>query len=61
MLTAGDFKFWCCMVPRRLASSLLQGARSELGWMYYASFSRRLMLYFYGAGSGSLSLVVLLH
>lgn len=54
-----------CMVPRRSASALLQGARSELGrelgWLYYASFPFSLALYFYGAGRGSLSLVAMLH
>lgn len=50
-----------CMVPWRSASALLQGARSELGWLYYASFPRSLALYFYGAGRGSLSLVSMLH
>lgn len=54
-----------CMVPRRSASALLQGARSELGrelgWLYYASFPSSLALYFYGAERGSLSLVAMLH
>lgn len=40
-----------CMVPRRSASALLQGARSELGrelgWLYYAPFPFSLALYFY--------------
>lgn len=53
-----------CMVPRRSASALLQGARSELGrelgWLYYASFPFSLALYFY-AERGSLSLVAMLH
>ena len=50
-----------CMVPRRSASALLQSARSELGWLYCASFPRSLALYFYCAGRGSLSLVAMLH